>query len=186
MNAATTSRIETKNQLSDVMKTQTVRVSRKLVSALALLSISALVGCIEPGGGKVLNLSGTPNITRSSVRFIQKGRTSEDEIVQRLGAPTIQMDTKRIVAYSWQAERGGLHLNLPIPPTGITIPLKNSHVRQRIYLIQFDENSRVKKAEFIECLDGKDPELAVEQHLERWALPPNLSGDLVTVDLSNR
>jgi hypothetical protein len=175
-----------KNQPPKVMKTQTVRVSRKLVSALALLSISALVGCIEPGGGKVLNLSGTPNITRSSVRFIVNGRTSEEEIVQRFGTPTIQLDPKRIVAYSWQAERGGLHLNLPIPPTGIVIPLKNSHIRNRLYAIQFDDRARVKRAEFIECPHGIDRALAVEQYLELWAQPPNLAGELVTADLSNR
>jgi hypothetical protein len=187
MNDATTSRrIETNNQLPKVMKTQKDRVSRKLAFALALVSMSSFLGCIEPGGGKVLNLSGTPNITRSSVRFIAKGRTSEQEIVARLGAPTIQIDPMRIVAYSWQAERGGLHLNLPIPPTGIVIPLKSSHVRHRIFAIQFDENSFVKRAEFVECLEGVDSTLTVERYLEQWALPPNSTRDLVNVDLSNR
>jgi hypothetical protein len=167
------------------MNTQKLGVSRKIVYVLALLSMSSFLGCIEPGGGKLLSLSGTPNITRSSVRFVTNGRTSEREVVEKLGAPTIQIEPKRLIAYSWQAERGGFHLNLPIPPTGIVIPLKNSHVRNRIYAIQFDEHSFVKKAEFIECPAG-DPRLAVEQILEQWAQPPDLSRDLVKVDVPNR
>jgi hypothetical protein len=110
-----------------------------LVTALAVLFLCPLTGCEHVRGGH--------RISGEAAGFIVPGSTTRAEIVSNLGSPSFELKEGRVVAYTWQTERGATSFSPTFPWHGW-----NEEPDQEIlgladwaFCIQFDQQDRVVK-----------------------------------------
>ncbi len=84
-------------------------------------------------------------ISEEEVLFIESGVTTKQQVLERLGDPSVIWEDERVVAYNWD------HVGLRVAnvfaggyTAGVVVLDVPSHY---VLLIQFDEADRVKKFE---------------------------------------
>jgi hypothetical protein len=135
---------------------------------LCAATLGVLCGCLAPGATHPLHPPNPNNVTIESTAFIKIG-TPQNEIVENLGPPTLQLDHGRLMAYAWRIERGGLHVEIPMPNSSIPIPVKDSHLAYRVYAIQMNSSKQVTRTEFLTVPEPDHGGQSLEQMLDDWA-----------------
>ena len=113
------------------MRNKATSVSRALM--LVVLA-SILTGCDHVRGGY--------RISPATTAFIQQGATTRAEVIANFGSPTMELHERRVIAYTWQTERGtSSHQawGLPLGERDETI----MGLADWAFCIRFDELDRV-------------------------------------------
>jgi hypothetical protein len=122
-------------------------VGRTAAILIAMAALSLFSGCIiipVPGGGHTGEFKA---IDEATVKFIQIGTTTREDILLRLGAPDEASETT--LTYGTMRRSGGTiwFFFIPIPSPGPAASLSGGGaVESKIYkplIIEFDENSTV-------------------------------------------
>jgi len=109
-------------------------------------------------------------ITKEELTFIQEGMTSKNEVIERLGPPSVIWKKANIFAYDCVSKWGDLFILVFVGAGyggfgGTELkPLAETH----ILLIQFDENDLIKRFEKISIAGSDD----YGNLLEKWVNKP--------------
>jgi hypothetical protein len=111
-------------------------------------------------------------ITKEELTFIQEGMTSKNEVIERLGPPSVIWKKANILAYDCVSKWGDLYVIAVVGAVGGVGGFGGGGSQQlaetHILLIQFDENDLIKRFEKI-SIAGSDH---YGNLLEKWVNKP--------------
>ena len=129
-----------------------------LVLTLYLI-IFVLQGCIaiptpDHGGGPELKIG------KENAEFIQLQKTTFEDIILEFGPPSFYIPESRVLAYSWREKEGYV---LGVHPMGV--PIAGSIPSPHLFLIEIDEDYRVKRFEELEI----DRDVGLIDFARKWS-----------------
>jgi hypothetical protein len=112
-----------------------------LTAPLAVLLLSLLTGCEHVRGGH--------RISDEATGFIVRGSTSRAELASNFGLPSLEFKERRVVAYTWQTERGATAFNPGFPWYGWNREpdWEILGLADWAFCVQFDQQDRVLKVQ---------------------------------------
>ena len=118
-----------------------------------------LQGCIaiptpDHGGGLDLKIS------KEQVAFIELQKTTFEDIILEFGPPSFYIPESRVLAYSWREKEGYF---LGVHPMGV--PIAGSIPSPHLFLIEIDEDYRVKRFEELEI----DRDVGLKAFARKWS-----------------
>ena len=116
------------------------RVITLILLGMLLLSGGCMVLPIPTDEDKVL--AGTP-VSEQQLAFLTLNVTTRQEVIERLGNPSLIWEDARVFAYRWEMRQGILFWAL----SGYTTSAVGIHdiAKHYLLLIQFDEQDRVQR-----------------------------------------
>ena len=108
----------------------------------------AVAAClVAVTGGCVMHLPPPDvQVQQKDVHFLEPGRTTRDELRQKLGAPNI-VDGSRISVYEWRTARGVAMASLIFGPYG---SINSTGSNQSRLLVEFDQDGKLRHVAFAE------------------------------------
>ena len=118
-----------------------MKVTKPVILILVVIWASACIAIPFPAD----EVTSGHEISEEEVLFIESGVTTRQQVLERLGDPSVIWEDERVVAYNWEHVGWRMAIVAAAGGTGVggVLDVTTPHA----LVIQFDEADRVKKFE---------------------------------------
>lgn len=145
--------------VAQIMNTNTHQLRTIVPAAIGCLLLLGMLamGCSQLRSGQ--------RISRELTAFIQPGNTTRAEIVSNFGAPSLELNESRVIAYYWQTQRG--ESSGPVWHEGIGFERESKILGlwDWAFCLRFDPQDRVVTMETLK-VNGNN---SISEAVKRWA-----------------
>ena len=129
---------------------------------LACIVVAAFAGCIVIPTPEHGLLKGRGEIDESDIVFLEKGKTTREDVLLRFGEPDMVLDDQRILVYHWEVSKG-IWLLVAAGPYGAGGVAGGDIPKNYLFMLEFDEEGRLKRYERSGSLWSK-----AQYRLDKW------------------